>query len=132
MSQQFKTAFTRCRQILKTVKNGTGAKFELAFLRYRHNLETTENSTVTKSMQPLQRFDAKEIYLHIHFHHFRFFTRCFLKMRQLELRFQSLWFSKSAGKNCAVFVSAGGSFLTIHQGKRRKSGSLSLLEILHF
>ena len=35
-----KTAFTRCRYILKTVKNVTAAKFELAFTRYRNNLKT--------------------------------------------------------------------------------------------
>ena len=34
------TAFTRCRYILKTVKNVTAAKFELAFTRCRHNLKT--------------------------------------------------------------------------------------------
>ena len=31
---------TRCRHILKTVKNVTAAKFELAFTRYRNNLKT--------------------------------------------------------------------------------------------
>ena len=34
------TAFTRCRHILKTVKNVTAAEFELAFTRYRNNLKT--------------------------------------------------------------------------------------------
>ena len=41
-----KTAFTRYRNILKTVKNVTVAKFELAFIRYRHNLKTVGNLTV--------------------------------------------------------------------------------------
>ena len=41
-----KTAFTRCRHILKTVKNVTAAKFELAFTRCRHNLKTVGKLTV--------------------------------------------------------------------------------------
>ena len=56
-----KTAFTRCRHILKTVKNVTVAKFELAFTGCRNNLKTVGNLTVTTS---LQDFDAKEAYLH--------------------------------------------------------------------
>ena len=56
-----KTAFTRCRHILKTVKNVTVAKFELAFTRCRNNLKTGGNSTVKNS---LQEFDVKEMYLH--------------------------------------------------------------------
>ena len=32
---EFKTVFTRCRHILKTVKDVTAAKFELAFTRCR-------------------------------------------------------------------------------------------------
>ena len=39
----FKTAFTRCRHILKTMKNVTVAKFELAFTRCRKNLKTVGN-----------------------------------------------------------------------------------------
>ena len=45
-NKEIKTAFTRCRRILKTVKNVTVAKFELAFTRYRHNLKTVGNLTV--------------------------------------------------------------------------------------
>ena len=54
----FKTAFTRCRHILKTVKNVTVAKFELAFTRCQNNLKTIGNLTVKNS---LQDFDAKEM-----------------------------------------------------------------------
>ena len=43
----------------------TVAKFELAFTRYRHNLKMIENSTLTNSVQSLQEFDAKEMYLHL-------------------------------------------------------------------
>ena len=38
--------FTRCRNILKTVKNVTVAKFELAFTRCRKNLKTVRKLTV--------------------------------------------------------------------------------------
>ena len=55
-----KTAFTRCRHILKTMKNVTAAKFELAFTRCRNNLKTVETLPVKSSMQD---FDAKEVYL---------------------------------------------------------------------
>ena len=55
-----KTAFTRCRHILKTVKIVTVAKFELALTRYLHYMKTIENSTVTNSVQSLQELDAKE------------------------------------------------------------------------
>ena len=55
-----KTAFTRCRHILKTMKNVTEAKFELAFTRCRNNLKTVRNLSVKSS---LQDFDAKEVYL---------------------------------------------------------------------
>ena len=41
-----KTAFTRCRHILKTMKNVTVAKFELAFTRCRNNLKTVGNLTL--------------------------------------------------------------------------------------
>ena len=44
--KESETAFTRCRHILKTVKNMTVAKFELAFTRYRHTLRTVGNLTV--------------------------------------------------------------------------------------
>ena len=80
-------AFTRCRHILKTVKNVTVAKFELAFTRCRNNLKTVRNLTVRSSFQD---FDAIERYLHLkcrsvlfqklrklfYFHHFQVFTRC--------------------------------------------------------
>ena len=58
---QIQTAFTRCRHILKTVKNMTEAKFELAFTRCRNNLKMIGNLTVKNS---LQGFDEKEMYLH--------------------------------------------------------------------
>ena len=54
--QETKTAFTRCRHILKTMKNVTVAKFELAaFTRCRNNLKTVRNLPVKSS---LQDFDA--------------------------------------------------------------------------
>ena len=82
-----KTAFTRCRHILKTMKNVTAAKFELAFTRCRNNLKTVRDLTVRNS---LQDFDAKEAYLQSKsrsiafqkclkmfcFHQFQVFTRC--------------------------------------------------------
>ena len=49
--------FTRCRYILKMVKNVTVAKFELAFTRCRNNLKTVRNLKVRKS---LQDFDTKK------------------------------------------------------------------------
>ena len=55
-----KTAFTRCRHILKTMKNVTAAKSELAFTRCRNDLKTVGNLLVKSS---LQDFDAKELYL---------------------------------------------------------------------
>ena len=58
-------AFTQCGDSLKTVKNVTVAKFELDFKRCRHNLTTTEDSTVTSSVQSLQKFYIKELYLHL-------------------------------------------------------------------
>ena len=54
------TAFTRCRHILKTMKNVTVANFELAFTRCRNNLKTVGNLPVKSS---LQDFDAKEMCL---------------------------------------------------------------------
>ena len=39
------TAFTRCRHILKMVKNVTAAKFELAFTRYRNDLKMIGTQT---------------------------------------------------------------------------------------
>ena len=95
---QTKTAFTRCRHILKTMKNMTVAKFELAFTRCRNNLKTVGNLPVKSS---LQDFDAKEVCLHLRknrsvafkkrrkifcFHHLQVFT---------EYRFQNVPFSKS-------------------------------------
>ena len=55
-----KTALTRCRHILKTMKKVTVAKFELAFTRNRNNLKTVGNFPV-KSL--LQDFDVKEVCL---------------------------------------------------------------------
>ena len=109
------TAFTRCRQILKTVKNVTAAKFEVAFTRYRNNLKTVGNLDGKNS---LQDFDAKELYLHrkkrsvslqkclrmFCFHHFQVFTRWRFQNLPIGVPFQNLPFSKPAGKKCAVFV----------------------------
>ena len=52
------TTFTRCRHILKTVKNVTVAKFEYAM---SEQFENGRNLTVKYS---LQDFDAKKMYLH--------------------------------------------------------------------
>ena len=82
-----KTAFTRCRHILKTMKNLTVAKFELAFTQCQNNLKMVGNLPVKRS---LQDFDAKEVCLNpknrsvsfqkrlkmFYFHHFKVFTRC--------------------------------------------------------
>ena len=96
-----KTAFTRCRHILKTVKNVTVAEFELAFTRCRNNLKTVGNLTVRNS---LQDFDAIERYLHpncrsvlfqkrrkrFYFQHYQVFTQC--RFQKVPVRVQ---FSKS-------------------------------------
>ena len=96
-----KTAFTRCRHILKTMKNVTVAKFELAFTRCRNNLKTVGNLPVKSS---LQDFDAKEVYLNpknrsvsfrkclkiFYFQHFQVFTLC--SFRKVPVRVP---FSKS-------------------------------------
>ena len=82
-----KTAFTRYRHILKTVKNVTVAEFELVFTRCLNNLKTVRNLTVRNS---LQDFDAIERYLNpkcrsvffqkrlkmFYFRHFQMFTQC--------------------------------------------------------
>ena len=97
-----KTAFTRCRHILKTMKNVTVAKFELAFTRCRNNLKTVRNLPVKSS---LQDFDANSVNLNpknrsvsfqkrlkmFYFHHFKVFTRC--RFQDVPIRVP---FSKSA------------------------------------
>ena len=60
-----KTASTRCRHILKTVKNVTVAKFELVFTRYRQNLKTVGNLTAINPLQAYQESDVNEMYLHL-------------------------------------------------------------------
>ena len=111
-----KTAFTRCRHILKTVKNVTVAEFELVFTRCRNNLKMAGNLTVRNS---LQDFDAIKVRTHTLivdqscsisvencsiFIIFKCLHDAVSKMCRLELNFQSLPFSKCAGKKCAVFV----------------------------
>ena len=90
--------------------------FKTAFARCRHNLKTIENST--NSVKSLQEFDVKEMYQLLknrfasfekrrtmfHFHHFLVFTRCRFQNLPVEVPFQTLPFSNSAGKICAVFV----------------------------
>ena len=96
-----KTAFTRCRQILKSMKNVTVAKFELAFTRCWNNLKTVRNLPVKN---PLQDFDANSVNLNpknrlsfqkclkmFYFHHFKVFTRC--RFQNVPIRVP---FSKSA------------------------------------
>ena len=46
----FKTAFARCRHILKTVKNVTATKLELAFTRYRNNLKTVGTAKLVATL----------------------------------------------------------------------------------
>ena len=106
-----KTAFTRCRHILKTMKNVTVAKFELAFTRCRNNLKLVGNLPVKSS---LQDFDAKEVCLHLRIDQSRsksvekfsvfIIYKCSQNIVSKMFRFQNLPFSKFAGKKCAVFV----------------------------
>ena len=98
VEKTYKTAFTRCRHILKTVKNVTVAKFELAFTRCGNNLKTVRDLTVGNS---LQDFDAIERYLHpkcrsvsfqkrrklFYFHHFQVFTRCHVQNVLVRVQF---------------------------------------------
>ena len=113
MPCRFKAAFTRCRHILKMVKNVTVAKLGLAFTRCRNNLKTVRNLMV-KNL--LQDFDTNEMYLHpknpsISFQSiekcsvlivFKCSHDAVSRMCRLEFRFQNLPSSKSAGQNCAV------------------------------
>ena len=55
------TAFTRCRHILKTVKNVMVAEFELVITRCRDNFKTVRDLIVRNSFQD---FDAVERYLY--------------------------------------------------------------------
>ena len=57
----YKTMFTRCRHIVKAVKNVSVAKFELVFTRCQNNLKAIGNLTVKNS---LQDFDAEEMCVH--------------------------------------------------------------------
>ena len=114
--------FTRHQHLLKTVKNLTEAKFELAFTRCRDNLKTVGNLTVKDS---LQGFDAMEMNMHpknrsISFqcrgkYFFFIIFECLhdavSKMCWLELCFQGLSFSTSAGKICACEREAYASYL---------------------
>ena len=88
-----------------------GSKIELALTQYRHNLKTVRDKTV-------KDFDAKEMYLPLRMDQSRsksvakfsvyiIFDSSHVAVSdlcQLGLRFQNLPFSKSAGKNCTVFV----------------------------
>ena len=108
--EKSKTAFTRCRHILKTVKNVTDAKLELVFTRCRNNFENGRKLDGKKS---LQEFDVKEVCLHpmkrsVSFQKrlkcsvfviFKCLHYAVSKIFQLDFRFQNLPFSKSAGKN---------------------------------
>ena len=113
---KFETAFTRCRHVLKTVKNLTVAKFELAFTRCRNNLETVGNLAVRNS---LQDFDAIERYLHpkcrtvlfqkrrklFYFHHFQVFTQCRFKNVPVRIQFsKSTVFKMCLQKMCRFRV----------------------------
>ena len=76
-----------------------------------------ENSGILTVKKSLQEFDAKKMYLHpknrpvsfhkrqkmLCFHHALCSQNVVSKMYRLELRFQNLPFSKSAGKRCVPF-----------------------------
>ena len=66
-------ALTRCRHILKTVKNVKVAKFELAFTRCRNSLKTVGNLMLKNS---LQGFDAEGTYIHPRYRSVSFKKRC--------------------------------------------------------
>ena len=104
-----KTAFTRCQDILKTVKNVTVAEFELVFTPCRNNLKTVQDLTVRNSLQDL---DAIERYLHLmcqsfllqkrqklfYFQNFQAFSifkifKCLCRFQNVTVRVQ---FSKSS------------------------------------
>ena len=119
----FKTAFTRCRHILKTVKKVTVAKFELAFTRCRYNLRTVRNLMVKSRCRTLMT--KKSTYtLRIDQSRSKSVEKCSVyiivecsddvvsNLRRLGFRFRNLPFSKSAGKKCAVFVRTGGLSVT--------------------
>ena len=111
-----KTAFTRCRHILKTVKNVTVANFELAFTRYRNNLKTVGNLTVKTRCRTLML--RKSTYIIVECSH-----DAVSNLHRLGLRLQNLPFSKSAGKKCAVFVLTGGlsvTFFTVFKMSRHR------------
>ena len=46
-------------------ENVVVAKFELVFTQYWHNLKTIESTTITYSVQSLQEFDVKEMYVNV-------------------------------------------------------------------
>ena len=110
-----KTAFTRCRHILKTMKIVTVAKFELAFTRCGNNLKTVGKLPVKSS---LQDFDAKEVYPNpkncsvsfrkrlkmFYFHHFKVFTRCCFQNVPIRVPFSKSTVFKICRQKCAVFV----------------------------
>ena len=110
-----KTAFTRCRHILKTVKKVTAAKFELAFTRYRHNLKTAGNLAVKIRCRTLM-LKKRTYTLRIDQSRSKSVEKCSVyiivecshdavsNLYRLGFRFENLPFSKSTGKKCAIFV----------------------------
>ena len=60
-----KTAFTRCRHILKTVKNVTVAKFELAFTRYRQMPFQNVPVRVSFSKSTVFKICRQKMYRHL-------------------------------------------------------------------
>ena len=95
------TAFSRCRHILKTVKNVTVVRFGLAFTRCWNNLKTVRNLMVKNSFTPrIDQSRSKSIEKYfLFFIVFEFSHDAVSKMCRLEFRFQNLPFSKSAAKN---------------------------------
>ena len=52
-------------KLTQLVGHGTESTWPLALRRYWLNFKKTENSMVSHSVQSLQEFDAKEMYLHL-------------------------------------------------------------------
>ena len=108
---QIKTAFTRCRHILNTMKKVTVAKFELAFTRCRHNLKTVGNLTIKTRCRIWCQRIVPMYTLRIDLSRSKSVEKCSVfifveclhdavsNLCRLWLRFQNLPFSKSAGKN---------------------------------
>ena len=115
MPSKNKTAFTRCRHILKTVKKVTAAKFELAFTQYRHNLKTVGN-LIVKTLCKTLMLKKSTYTLRIDQSRSKSVEKCSVyiilecshdavsNLDRLGFLFQNLLFLKSAGKKCVFFM----------------------------